>query len=317
MRTVSTAIRLAVLAGLAATSACGSNDSCTVTRPNPIPTPPPLGTAGGCSKATYDVSVSDLSACGFDAGDCSAICGGSISATCTETSPLHFTCTSMLCGKARTSLRWRRRKEQTPLAEHLAASVWLEAASIHAFYTLADELAAHGAPAALRRAAIAAARDEARHTSSMREIARAHGVRARVPRARRKAPRSLVAVAIENAVEGCVHETYGAALAAFQARRAPDAGTRRAMRAIARDEARHAELAAAIAKWADARLDARGRARVRAARDRAAAELARGLSAPAPRELTDTLGMPTPFEATAMARALASRLWPPLEPPRA
>ena len=52
--------------------------------------------------------------------------------------------------------------------------------------------------------------------------------------------RELEAIAIENAVEGCVRESFGALLATWQAKTAGDARVRAAMKRIARDETRHA-----------------------------------------------------------------------------
>ena len=86
--------------------------------------------------------------------------------------------------------------------------------------------------------------------------------------------RPLVDVAAENAAEGCVCETFGAALAAWQAQWAEDRAVRRAMRAIARDEAEHAALGWAVPPDAVERVDqARTRAlesvRVERAKSRA------------------------------------------------
>ena len=58
--------------------------------------------------------------------------------------------------------------------------------------------------------------------------------------------RMLVEVAMDNAAEGCVRETYGAAVAAFQGEWAQDRAVRRAMRAIADDEAEQASLGRAM-----------------------------------------------------------------------
>jgi hypothetical protein len=59
----------------------------------------------------------------------------------------------------------------------------------------------------------------------------------------------LLEVAVENAVEGCVRETFGVAVAMIRAERAGDKQVRRAMRSIARDEMQHAELSWAVARW--------------------------------------------------------------------
>jgi hypothetical protein len=66
--------------------------------------------------------------------------------------------------------------------------------------------------------------------------------------------RTLADVAVENAVEGCVRETYGALLAFVEALSSPDPSLRRAMRSIAEDECRHAELAWSVHAWALPRL---------------------------------------------------------------
>ncbi len=156
----------------------------------------------------------------------------------------------------------------------LAGRATLEAVSIHAFATLERELAAHGAPAALLRDARRARRDEVRHTAMMTRLARRFGGEPRAfvapPAA---AVRSLLAIALENAVEGCVRETYGAVVGLVEARASRDAGVRRAMRSIAADECRHAELAWAVAAWVMPRLTPDERATV----DRAMHEAVRDL----------------------------------------
>jgi hypothetical protein len=74
--------------------------------------------------------------------------------------------------------------------------------------------------------------------------------------------RALVDVAVENAVEGCIRETYGALLAFVEALSSPDPSLRRAMRTIAEDECRHAELAWSVHAWALPRLRPAERKRV-------------------------------------------------------
>jgi hypothetical protein len=171
----------------------------------------------------------------------------------------------------------RLRPLRAPTAEgaYFAVMAHDEAASVHAFRRLRDELALHGAPPALVQAAERAARDEERHARVMARHARLRGATMPAPRLRRAGPRALEAVARENAVEGCVRETFGALLLRWQATHARDASVRRTLARIASDEARHAALSWAVARWAEARLDAAGRARVARARARAVAALAR------------------------------------------
>ena len=158
----------------------------------------------------------------------------------------------------------------------LAERAYLEAVSVHAFATLERELAAHGAPASLLRDVRRARRDEVRHTVMMSRLARRFGG---TPRAFEAPPasatRSLFAIAVENAVEGCVRETYGAVVGLVEARVSRDPDVRRSMRSIAADECRHAELAWAVAAWVLPRLTAAERDAVERATQDAVAGLRR------------------------------------------
>src|SRR5690606_36868087 len=80
-------------------------------------------------------------------------------------------------------------------------------------------------------------------------------------------------IARENAVEGCVGETYGALVGAVQAACAKEQALREAMRSIARDEARHAALSHAVHAWAIAQLGAAARERIQEAQREAIAAL--------------------------------------------
>jgi hypothetical protein len=121
--------------------------------------------------------------------------------------------------------------------------------------------------------------------------------------------RSLEAIARQNAVEGCVHETFGAAVAMVQSMNASDARVRAAMRPIARDELRHADLAWAVARWLDLRLAPAARARVARARCRAARTLLRRVSRKVDPDLVAHLGIPSTHHASAIALDLAESLW--------
>lgn len=196
---------------------------------------------------------------------------------------------------------------RTAAGAWLARAAWLEAASIHAFVQLARELAQHGAPPALVRWALRSAQDEVRHTRTMSRLAARHGAFPPVPEVAPPRPRSLEALAIENAAEGCVRETWGAAIAEWQSRAARDPELRAAFAGIARDEARHAALAWAVDRWAKTKLDPAACARVDAAREAAARELGSGAELSA--AVAGALGLPDGSQARGLyARALDS-LW--------
>jgi hypothetical protein len=246
-----------------------------------------------------------------------ANCGGSQWSSCfvfqNTTTDWSLTCSPNYCNNCVTG---RRPEGLTPshvgassaVGGALAEMAWLEAASVPAFRRLAHELEAHGAPSWLCEAARRAARDEVRHARTVTALAERAGARVPPARVAARAIRSLEAIATENAVEGCVRETFGAALATVQARRARDERVRAALSGIARDEARHAQLAWAIADWIDARLDVGARQRVRRARQGARAELLRQASVEPHAGVARALGLPNAAEACAMALSLEASL---------
>jgi hypothetical protein len=198
-----------------------------------------------------------------------------------------------------------RGRGATAVGAWLANAAWLEAASIPAFVRLARELVAHDAPRALIERAIGSAGDEARHAAIVGALARRHGARASAPELASQAPRALEALAIENAIEGCVRETYGAVLALWQSHTASDPAVRDAFATIARDEARHAELGWEIDAWARSRLDAASSRRVLSARAVAAHAL---LDAPGEPELP-SLGLPDERTLRALRARTHAALW--------
>lgn len=192
--------------------------------------------------------------------------------------------------------------------DYLARAAQMEAASIDTFAIVERELRTFGAPARLVRDARRARADELRHARLVAQLARNHGGRPRRPPGARYRLRSLVEFATENAIEGCVREAFGAAMAAWQARTAHDASIRAAMTVLARDEARHATLAFEIAGWADSKLDSSARARVHGARARAIDALRVSFESPSP-ALMETLGLPDGPTARVVHAALTQTLW--------
>jgi hypothetical protein len=199
--------------------------------------------------------------------------------------------------------------EATITGRYFAAVAELEAASVFSFERLASELATHGAPRALRRRAQRAAADERRHARMTASLAKRFGGECVEVTPAPSHVRSLEAIALENAVEGCVRETFGALVATMQATRAEDAKVRAAMRTIAADETRHASLAWAVAEWLDTCLDERVKARVRAAKARAIEELRSEMCIPQPSILQRLAGLPESAEAARMLDEMRDTLW--------
>lgn len=195
------------------------------------------------------------------------------------------------------------------VGDWFAEAARLEAASVYAFLQLADELDRHGAPVALVESALRAADDEVSHARIAAELARRfHAAPAPLAIAARE-PRSLEAIAVENAALGCVGETFGAAVSLWQSEHAADPVVREAMRRIAADELSHAELAWRVAEWLHERLSAPARARVASARRMAARTLVGGLRDDPPEELAIAAGLPRSAPARAMADAALRALW--------
>jgi hypothetical protein len=296
--------------------------------------PPPVLDAGsrpfcgdqplfGCASS-YCVPMASI---GRDAGshvtdggvigqaECSAFCTGNVAFPCTTLTyeGTRYVKCQPLCtvvgGRRPEGLVAAAPSRTNHLAKYFEDMTRLEAASIPAFRILRRELALHGASKKLLRSARAAARDEIRHARAARALARRFGGRYVAPVIQVKPTRSIEAIAIENAVEGCVRETFGAMMATWQAKTAADPAIRKVMHRIALDETRHAALALRVAAWAERRLDDAARGRVRAARREAVAAVLGELDYEVPEELASVAGVPSGRQARLMAEALDEQLW--------
>jgi hypothetical protein len=206
---------------------------------------------------------------------------------------------------------WRSSQPQREQAEFLARSAHLEDASVLAFERLARELRELGAPYELVRDAERARADEIRHARVMTAMARARGAQVPAAKVLEAGPRTLESMALENAVEGCVFETFGAVLGAWQAMAATDDELRAEMGPIAEDELRHASLSHRIHAWAMAELDAAARDRVKRSISKPVDEL----TARTPGYATEArlaLGLPSREQRAALLRELSSNVWTPM-----
>jgi hypothetical protein len=163
-------------------------------------------------------------------------------------------------------------------AAGFARDAQLECDSVTAFLQLALELHALGAPTSLIDAATGAALDELRHTRQCAELAEAalrEHVRPTMPElVTRTAPdmtAALVRLATESWHDGCLAEACAARQAAHAAESSHDPHTATTLRAIARDEATHRELAWAVLDFCLARGGATVATALRAAAETHAA----------------------------------------------
>lgn len=238
----------------------------------------------------------------------------SCSAVGIDASTVTLTCKyrddGIACGRRPMGVVLSRREEvPEPTLAWLLTAAELEAASVPAFIELAADLARHGAPDELWHAALNAAEDERRHEVAVATLARRRGGKPMSPSIDPAPTTDLEALASHNVVEGCVRETWGALLAAFQARNAAEADVRAVQAQIADDERVHAELAWRIDAWLRPRLSPAARKRV----DLARAEAVRTVLA----EIEDLgvghsgLGLPNASQARVLLRGLQSVLWQP------
>ena len=223
------------------------------------------------------------------------------------TSSFTFECKDCLGGSGRRPnglLRASTPRATSAVGAWFATMAHGEAASVHAFVRMREELVRFGAPRALIEGATRAIEDETRHARMMNGQAARHGAIAEAARVRRRRPRSIDAMALENAVEGCIRETFGALVLRFQSVHASDPTLRRFFARIAADETRHAALSAEVARWIDERLGTKARARVASAKRSAIRSLERSIRSRTPSALDQAVGQPAPVVALALLAGL-------------
>ncbi|WP_224364919.1 hypothetical protein [Hyalangium versicolor] len=257
-----------------------------------------------CMEVCQKRSLPELSNCSVTLGPVTYVDGGTGTRPSTR---CHYIkpggCYSD--GRQPEGLQASRVAARCSLGALFAEMAWLESASVPAFLRLADELKAHGAPEALIRAARRSAGDEVRHTRAMEALAHRHGSPMPTVEIAPFSARSLEAMALENAREGCVREMYGAVVVAWQARTAQDPQVREELALIAEDELRHAELAWAVDAWVAERLAPEERQRVREARLEAFHELERRVAQEEPDAvLIQQAGLPSREAALQLLRGL-------------
>jgi hypothetical protein len=219
--------------------------------------------------------------------------------------------TSMPCvGRRPVGLSSERATGLSPLGDYYASVAHLEGAAVLAFDVMERELKRFGAPRELQRRAQRARADEERHYDGMAAMARREGTTVPPVRALPVDERSLLEAALENAVEGCVREAWGALSAHYQAATAGDAQARQLWRDVARDESEHAELSLELHRWFMLQLSTEEQDQVDAAMQRARLELRAELllgTAPHP-DVAHHAGTPQPDRAAALFAQLEQQV---------
>lgn len=272
------------------------------------------GTVKECGRWSVEIegdpSTCELNDAGIGASDfCDRICGAQAnycqkSQTSANTIECQDSCP--IDGRRYDALDDALAPVARDVGSFLARMAFFEAASVDAFAILGRELRAHRAPRSLVRACAAARADEVHHARMARTIAKRHGASEppAPPSPAQEGERTLEAIAIENAVEACVYESFGVVIGMWQAAHAPSADLRAFFSKLVEDESRHVALAWRVDAWARAALDAGANARIDRARDAALDELAKNLE----NEPTPGLGLPSPREARALFESFARGL---------
>jgi hypothetical protein len=180
------------------------------------------------------------------------------------------------------------------VGDFFAKAAALEAASVYAFETLAADLRRLGAPAHFSTRAMACADDERRHTTDTARIAQQHGATPSSAQVACDAERSLFDIALENATEGCVRETWGALVAQWQAHASTDECIRTTMKTIAAEETGHAMFSWDLHRWLFNQLDSEQRQRIETAMQTTTEAIEDNLDRARSVELVTRAGLPSP-----------------------
>jgi len=143
---------------------------------------------------------------------------------------------------------------QDDLGRYFSEVAFLEEAAVQAFEWLAMELESLKAPDEFVQRARQAADEEREHTQMTRLLAKMYNAPVPTVEVMPFTMRSLSEIAIENAVEGCVRETYASLMAQWQSLRASSPEVRAVMSRIADEETGHAALSWAIDEWITPKL---------------------------------------------------------------
>jgi len=138
---------------------------------------------------------------------------------------------------------------------YFARSAHLEAASVVAFVQLSRQLQRWDAPKDLIERCVEAAQDEVRHSNIMARLAKCFTEKLS-PLQVDSTAEDLFTVALHNATEGCIFETWSALEMKLISHTAKTEELRNVFAKIAEDETKHAQLSWDLHHWFLARLSA-------------------------------------------------------------
>jgi rubrerythrin len=212
-------------------------------------------------------------------------------------------------GRRPDGLEQQASTEVTHVGEYFAQMAYLEEAAVTAFEHLVRELKTWGAPAELVTVAEEAVQEEIEHAEMVKALARRYGA---APLPVEVAPfrlRPLFEIAVDNATEGCVRETFGALSATWQALHAEDEAVRAVTERIVYEESRHSALSWDIHEWMKTQLSSEEWEQCVKAQQQAVDELEEMLQEDVPPVLVKIAGIPPKEQALEMFGRLKQELW--------
>ena len=195
------------------------------------------------------------------------------------------------------------------LGSYFADMAAMETAAITAFRYLVRELTAYQAPATLIRLAQAAVEEETQHAQMAGLLSQACDTAVPVVEVADFQLRSLFEIALENAIEGCVNETFAAACGLWQEQQAESEVFRQVIGHIAEEEVGHAALSWSIHEWAMPQLTLAQQTHIRQAQAQAVATLAQKFLREETPLVRHAVGLPQQADAAQLFQQLRTQLW--------
>ena len=195
------------------------------------------------------------------------------------------------------------------LGQYLADMTAMETAAITAFYNLSLELEAYDAPAELIARAQQAVLEETRHSEMAALLAASFDAEMPEVTVDDFCLRSLYEIALENAVEGCVNETFAAACGLWQSEYAQLDVFRKVIGHITEEEMGHAALSWEIHQWIMPQLSELQQEQIRVAQAEAVESLVSDFKQESNPVLQQAFGLPTKDDAARLFAQLKNSVW--------
>lgn len=200
-------------------------------------------------------------------------------------------------------------KINNALGHYFAEIASMETAAVTAFRFLVQELEAYQAPNALIQMAREAIQEEIGHAEMTRLLAQAYDTAVPAVIIDDFKLRSLFEIALDNAVEGCVNETFAAASGYWQQQFAEHPVFKAVIGHITDEESKHATLSWAIHEWVMPQLTSAQQLAIHHAQADAINQLEQTWLTKEDPRVRVAVGLPEAQEALSLLRELKTHLW--------